>query len=112
PEKKQPDGGPALAAAVGQRPARKTGHLRILLQRLFAGRKAKQDPKIDSVGGAQDCCIQEREASFRPDDDEVGERRKEAEYLDRMVVGEMDGLERLSLAASEERGDGVNHPPA
>ena len=57
--------------------------------------------------------VHQREASLRPDDDEVRQRRQEAQHLDGVVVGQRDRAEGLAAAAARvEGGHRVDHGPA
>ena len=89
-----------------ERPAGDLRDLFVLLERVLAGRELQQDPEINDVRQRQERRVPERQAPLRPDDDEVGERREEADDLDRVLVVQLN-LQELPavLPAGVERRD-------
>jgi hypothetical protein len=85
----------------------------VLFGRVFPRRELEQNDEVDDVGRCQDEGIEERKALLRPDDNEPGEGRKEADDLDRVIVVEMDRSERAPAPpARVVRRDRVDHGPA
>src|SRR6266487_2175984 len=86
-----------VRTTLRESPAGDLRDLFVLLDRVLAGRELQQVPEIDPVRQRQERRVPERQALLRPDDDEVGEWRKEADDLDRVLVVQLDLLERPAV---------------